>query len=120
MNPLQILQERAIQAAKEAGLELFLGIPDAWYEPEPNYGCANAHVSRMYIKSETHGNLCPRCQEPVAIIPHGYTDDTLRTMLQAIAGEQTGDMSMTCTHPPDMFKKTENLNTSAQDSPNVA
>lgn len=90
MTPLKILQDRAIAAAEAAGLELFLGIPDAWYEPEPNYGCPNGHVSRIYIKHDGGGptHRCPRCFEPVAIIPHGYTDDTLRTMLEAIAGEQ--------------------------------
>ena len=84
MTPLQLLQERAIHAAQEAGEEMFMGIPDAWFEPHPNYGCPNGHVSRMYIKSETRGNLCPACQEPLAIIPHGYTDTTLRAALAAI------------------------------------
>ena len=89
MTPLKVLQDRAIAEAEAAGLELFLGVPDAWYEPQPNYGCANGHVSRIYIKHDGGGptHRCPRCYELVAILPHGYTDDSLCAALAAIDSE---------------------------------
>lgn len=60
-SPLKLLQERAVQAARAAGAEMFLGLPDAWYEPHPSFGCANGHVLRIYIKSEIKAPYCPVC-----------------------------------------------------------
>lgn len=81
MSRLKHFQDREIEAARAAGAEMFLGIPDAWYEP-PHWGCENGHVARAYLKSEARGaNLCLACHEPIAIIPPGYTDATLAAAL---------------------------------------
>lgn len=84
-NALKQLQDEAIRIEQSAGAEMFMGLPDNWYEPHPEYGCNNGHVSRIYIKSEARGHLCPACQQPVAMIPHGFTDKTLAIALAAIA-----------------------------------
>lgn len=88
MSTLKIFQDRAIKAKQDAGAEMFLGIPDDWYEPCPEYGCENGHVSRRYLKSEERGCLCLACQLPIAMIPHGYTDETLAAALDAIKAEK--------------------------------
>lgn len=84
-NPLKQLQDEAIRIEQSAGAKMFMGLPDNWYEPHPEYGCNNGHVSHIYIKSEARGHLCPACQQPVAMIPHGFTDKTLAIALAAIA-----------------------------------
>lgn len=89
MSAIVTFQSRAISAAELAGEEMFLGVPDAWYEPRPNYGCNNGHVSRAYLKSEERGNLCLECQKPLYIIPQGYTDETLTAALAELAAHPT-------------------------------
>lgn len=82
---IKTLQDKEIAAAKAAGEEFFLGIPDAWYEPHAVYGCNNGHASRRYLKSETRGCLCLECHDPVAIMPHKYdTDEKLSVALEVI------------------------------------
>lgn len=62
------LRERlkALKDAEQvAGYEMFLGIPDRWYE-KPRWRCRNDHVSTGYLKSEAvGGDLCLKCGEPV-------------------------------------------------------
>ena len=84
--PIKLLQDKEIQAASDAGEEFFMGLPDAWYDPAPTYGCNNGHVSRRYLKSEERGCLCLECQEGVAMLPHKYsTDDVLKSALADVA-----------------------------------
>jgi hypothetical protein len=84
--PIKLLQDREIQAAQHAGEEFFLGLPDAWYDPAPTYGCNNGHVSRRYLKSEDRGCLCLECHEGVAMLPHKYsTDEVLSAALADVA-----------------------------------
>ena len=84
MSAIKALQDQELEAARAAGEEFFLDIPDAWYEPNPVYGCDNGHASRRYLKSETKGCLCLECHKPVAILPHKYdTDEKLAAALAA-------------------------------------
>lgn len=86
---IKTLQDLEIEAAHAAGEEFFLGIPDAWYEPTPTYGCNNGHVSRRYLKSEECGCLCLECHQPIAIIPPKYdTDEKLESALSVIRSQQ--------------------------------
>lgn len=89
VSAIKIFQDRAIAAAEAAHEEMFLGIPDAWYEPSPVWGCDNGHVSRRYLKSEERGCLCLECHKNVAIIPQGYTDESLTLALAAIRANAT-------------------------------
>ena len=87
--PIKVLQDREIAAAEAAGDEFFLGLPDAWYEPRPTYGCNNGHVSSRYLKSEERGPLCIDCQEGIAMLPHRYdTDEKLKVALDEIRAQQ--------------------------------
>lgn len=53
------------QAEEDAGQEMFLGIPNRWYE-KPRWRCRNNHVSSMYLKSEGVGaDLCLGCFQAV-------------------------------------------------------
>lgn len=86
---IKVLQDREIEAARAAGEEFFLGIPDAWYEPSPTYGCDSGHVSRRFLKSEESGCLCLECHQSIAIIPHKYdTDENLSAALAEIRRQQ--------------------------------
>ena len=91
-NRVTIFQRDAIAKAASAGAEMFLGVPDVWYEPQPSFGCDNGHVSRRYLVSEEHGSLCLACYQPVLIIPQGHTDASLLAELNKV--EQAG----TATH----------------------
>ncbi len=79
------LQNREIAAARNAGLEFFLEIPDAWYEPRPTYGCENGHISHRYLKSEEEGKLCLACQKPIVMLPGHYTEESLSQALRSTA-----------------------------------
>lgn len=93
MNRIAIFQQRAIDAAIAAGEPLFMGLPDGWYEP-PHWGCDGGHVSNRYLKAEGRhraddgqhysGMLCLVCKRPLALIPAGYTDDSLLIALAAL------------------------------------
>ena len=50
----------------------FLGIPEEWLN-SPNWWCNNGHCSSIYIKSETGGDLCVSCHEPVKLGPDVLT-----------------------------------------------
>ena len=50
-----------VEKEKQAGKEMFMGLPDHWYEP-PRWRCKNDHISGMYLKSEAiGGNVCLEC-----------------------------------------------------------
>lgn len=86
--PIKVLQDREIAAAEVVGEEFFMGLPDAWYEPRPTYGCNNGHVSHRYLKSEERGHLCLECREGIAMLPHHYdTDEKLKAALAEISSK---------------------------------
>lgn len=59
------LNRRAREEA-DAGGEMFLGVPDRWFElPGPKYRCVNDHVSKRVLKSVT--DLCVECQGRLAL-----------------------------------------------------
>ena len=62
---------KLIEKAKKAYKgPMFLGFPDAWYEPDPTYWCKNGHRSQRYLKSERlRANVCFACHEPVMLGP---------------------------------------------------
>lgn len=68
MHLLLAWRHGEISRVAAAGGELFMGIPDDWYE-EPRFGCAFGHVARMII-SGSSGDRCQSCGRPMAIIPH--------------------------------------------------
>jgi len=58
-----ILKREQSELARELGLDLFLGVPDLWYE-HFTVVCIRGHVSRHVIRSEVHGDMCPECMRP--------------------------------------------------------
>lgn len=55
------------EAERNAGAEMFLDIPDRWYEV-PHWRCPNDHVSTAYLKSDAkRADLCLKCYEPVRL-----------------------------------------------------
>lgn len=53
-----------IQAHREqeerAGVKMFLGFPDRWYDAH-KFRCGNDHVSTCLLRSELKGPLCLEC-----------------------------------------------------------
>jgi len=73
---------KLVSIEEEAGAEMFMRLPDRWYEEGPTWGCQNGHVSHMYIKSEEKGALCQECMTPVWLIcPEFKSDEQLATAL---------------------------------------
>jgi hypothetical protein len=70
---LQVMKD----AEKASGAEMFLGIPDRWFEP-PHWRCTNDHVGGAYLKSEVKGDLCLQCHQPVALTFPEDRDGPLR------------------------------------------
>jgi hypothetical protein len=83
MNKTEILEQwlkEQIHKEESSGAEMFLGVPDKWYEPV-HLCCINGHVSHRYLKSEAKGgNVCMSCFEPVYICPD-ITEDELSKIL---------------------------------------
>ena len=48
----------ALAKATADGEEMFMGLPDRWYEEGPKWRCDNGHILTMYIKSEEKGPIC--------------------------------------------------------------
>jgi len=65
-----------IEEYKESGQEMFMGLPDMWYEPF-TICCPNGHVSHRYLKSEEKGNVCLACHEPTYLCPPDTKEDDL-------------------------------------------
>lgn len=62
-------RDTKIEEARRNGAEMFMGLPDSWYEP-PTWACANGHVSARYLKSERKcAGVCLACQERVWLVP---------------------------------------------------
>lgn len=55
------------KAAEARGDEMFMGVPDAWFE-EPHWFCTKGHVSRVYLRSKS-GSRCMACQGEVILGP---------------------------------------------------
>jgi hypothetical protein len=55
------------KAAEARGDEMFMGVPDAWFE-EPHWFCTKGHVSRVYLRSES-GSRCMACHEGTILGP---------------------------------------------------
>ena len=62
INKLLQMRERLITA----DAELFMGLPDAWYD-KPHWVCINGHVSSRYLKTELNGDCCLACCKPVIL-----------------------------------------------------
>lgn len=60
--------------------ELFMGLPDAWYE-HPTWACENGHISHLYLKSERLGDVCLACRKPIVLIPPDTTEQKLAEIL---------------------------------------
>ncbi len=69
-----------IEQAKNNGEEMFMGIPDKWYE-DGFHCCNNGHINGMYLKSEMKGAVCMTCQEPSHIFPSDATKEELNFAL---------------------------------------
>lgn len=63
-----------IEKAKEQGEEMFLGVPDNWYENGIHI-CKNGHLNGMYLKSEMKGAVCIQCYEPSHICPANISEE---------------------------------------------
>lgn len=72
--------DKEIIQAKENGEEIFMGIPDRWYEPL-RHCCINGHISHRYLKSELKGNVCLACGESVYVFPADATEENLHLVL---------------------------------------
>jgi len=62
-----------------SGAEMFMGLPDKWYEP-PTFACENGHISKRYLKSETSGDVCLACGKRVYLVPR-ITEEELAKVL---------------------------------------
>lgn len=60
--------------------ELFIGLPDAWYE-KPTWACENGHISHRYLKSEKEGCICLACMKPIVLVPPETTEEKLAEIL---------------------------------------
>lgn len=76
LQELRTLQTDLVAAEVASGKPLFLRLPDYWYE-QAHWRCTRGHVSRWYIKSEEHGDMCPACYSPVLLTFPGDVDDPL-------------------------------------------
>lgn len=65
---------------KESGGEMFLDMPDAWYEPF-TICCPNGHVSHRYLKCEEKGNICLACREPTYLCPPDTIEEELKKLI---------------------------------------
>lgn len=64
--------------------EMFLGLPDRWCEAG-KFRCRTGHVSVRILKSETRGDLCLSCQEPVLLtFPEDTEGDRLGAEVHAL------------------------------------
>lgn len=73
---------REVQVARCFGEDMFLGLPDRWYEDGPHWGCRNGHVSHRYLKTE-RGDKCLACGDWVSLIdPRIETDEQLQAELE--------------------------------------
>ncbi len=84
---LAVLQKQKVAEAVKNGEELFMGLPDNWYEPNPQWGCENGHLMQSYINSETRGCICPKCMTPIALLPKVYTEESLKAAIDEIYNE---------------------------------
>ena len=65
-----------IEQAKNEGKEMFMGVPDEWYE-QGLHCCNNGHIFSSYLKSELKGCVCFECLEPSHIFPTNTTQEEL-------------------------------------------
>jgi hypothetical protein len=77
---LEIWLNKRIAKAKEDGKEIFMGVPDEWYE-NPFHFCNNGQINEMYLKSSERGALCLTCYEPSHIFPSDATQEELNDAL---------------------------------------
>jgi hypothetical protein len=75
-NRLNEYLDKKVSEYKESGGEMFIGMPDAWYEPF-TICCPNGHVSHRYLKSEERGNVCLACYEPTYLCPPDTIEEDL-------------------------------------------
>jgi len=62
--------------------ELFMGLPDAWYD-EVTWACESGHISHRYLKSEALGqNVCFACMKPIVLVPPETTEHKLNEILK--------------------------------------
>lgn len=64
---------------KDSGADMFLGLPDSWYEPA-TFACENGHISTRYLKSEKLGEVCLACHKPLYLVPQ-ITEEELAKVL---------------------------------------
>jgi|GEM_PF-4978626 len=69
-----------ISLAEAEGKEMFMGVPDEWYETGLHC-CNNGHIGKMYLKSEDKGALCLTCHQPSHIFPSDATQEDLNNAL---------------------------------------
>ncbi len=63
------------------GVELFMGLPDLWYD-DLTWGCENGHISSRYLKSERYGgDVCLCCYKPVILVAPLTTEEELKKVL---------------------------------------
>lgn len=68
--------------AAAAGINIFMGIPDTWFEPQVTFCCENGHVSHRFLKSEERGDLCLACFKSVRICPPDTNEEQLKSILK--------------------------------------
>jgi len=69
-----------MQEARSSGESMFMGLPDAWYEPT-TYADVSGHISHSYLKSEEKGNVCLDCQKPLFLVPPQTTEEEVKKIL---------------------------------------
>ena len=65
---LQALQAALISLERAAGAEMFMHLPDAWFDPPgAKWRCRSGCVVSTYIKSEVNGAICSTHFAPVLL-----------------------------------------------------
>lgn len=82
-------REDLARAAEARGGEMFMGVPDAWFE-EPHWFCTLGHVSRVYLRTDS-GARCMACHGEALLGP-AMTESDFAQVIGGLALKVAGDM----------------------------
>lgn len=77
-------REDLARTAEARGQEMFMGIPDAWFD-DPHWFCINGHVSHRYLRTDT-GSRCLACLD-TAILGPAMTEGQFCTVIEELAAK---------------------------------
>lgn len=77
-------REDLARSAEARGEEMFMGIPDAWFD-DPHWFCTSGHVSRVYLRTDT-GSRCVACRN-AALLGPSMTEKQFGTVIAELAAK---------------------------------